>query len=240
MAFTDVVAALSGLQVYYRLGETSGTTITDSKNAVNGTLGGTYTQNITGAVPHDTDGALNLNGTTGKADIPDSAVWDNLTNKASFGVWVNPDSGALASRREIVQRSQTTDNWWFNVQSSKLAFFDPPAALYRQSTSTISEGVWSLVGADFDGTVPNVKFYINGVLDATVTTTMTAFPTTNDNVGLGYVRVSPSNFWKGGLDELFITNTRLGDSMWKQLYTEAMRGSVLPPSRAARNVLLRR
>jgi hypothetical protein len=75
-AYSAAVLADSPL-AYYRLGEASGTTMTDSSgNSRNGTYAGSPTLGAPGLVTGDSDTAVTFNGTSQQAQV-------------AFGSWMN-------------------------------------------------------------------------------------------------------------------------------------------------------
>ena len=74
------------------------------------------------------DGSLEFDGNVAQDDlitVPNSSVWDNITTAITISAWVNPNSvGALGYRNDIIQRSSSPNDWWFNLQDSgKLSFY---------------------------------------------------------------------------------------------------------------------
>ena len=69
-----------GPLAYYRLGDSSGTTMTDSSgNGRNGTYAGSPTLGAPGLVIGDTDTAVTFNGTSQQAQVPYGS-WMNTTS----------------------------------------------------------------------------------------------------------------------------------------------------------------
>jgi hypothetical protein len=89
--YTSTISNLSPT-AYYRLDQTSGTTLTDiSGNGYNLTLGGSGTTlNVTGAVNGDTDTAIQFNG----SGYACNTTSNSLTGTFSVEAWVNPASSS--------------------------------------------------------------------------------------------------------------------------------------------------
>lgn len=78
-----------GPNAYWRLGETSGSTMVDStSNANNGAYAGGVTLNAPGAITGDANGAVRLDGSTAYGRAPSSASL-GLTGAVSVETWVN-------------------------------------------------------------------------------------------------------------------------------------------------------
>jgi len=71
--YAAAILGTGGLQDYYRLGETSGTTVRDSKGTRNGTIQGGVTLGVPGALAGDPDPAMRFDG-TGYVDVPGGAA----------------------------------------------------------------------------------------------------------------------------------------------------------------------
>ena len=82
---------------YYRLGESSGTTATDtSGNGNNGTYSAIgVTLGTTGAITNDTDTAATFGGSSGEMTVPDNADLDPAS-QITLEAWFKP-IGALTS-----------------------------------------------------------------------------------------------------------------------------------------------
>jgi len=95
-------------------------------NNNDGTSSGTMT--TSDQVAGKIDGSLEFDGNVAQDDlitVPNSSVWDNITTAITISAWVNPNSvGALGYRNDIIQRSSSPNDWWFNLQDSgKLSFY---------------------------------------------------------------------------------------------------------------------
>lgn len=157
---------------YWRMGESSGTTMTDaSKNGNNGTYAGTVTLGQPGALAGDKGTAVAFDGRTASATVASSRtlqvnritieLWINRTIETGYGVYVAKNfaggGGAGSSWFQLLNDSF----------SGRLAFrvtgdYDPVLV----SSTVLVLNTWYYVVATYDGAVANL--YINGKLDATL------------------------------------------------------------------------
>ena len=206
LTYLDAVIADSPLR-YYRLDETSGTTVYDATgNGNNGTLHGGYTQNATGALTGDADTAIVLNGTTGYANLPltslpsGNSVW---TSEAWFNINALPGSGVamIAAWGSNATKSDAQ----LYVNSSGFAACDTnsgPAVV----SGAISLHVWHHVAGTWDGT--NIRLYIDGAL---IGTSGATGPLTlgSTYAGIGAWTAGYVNEFNGAIDEFAIYGTAL-------------------------------
>lgn len=177
---------------YWRLGEASGTTSTDSKGTNTGTYAGGVTLAQAGAIG-DGDTAALFNGSTGRSDIPDAANL-RFTTAFTFEAWVFPT--ASGTEAVILCKNASTDYEW------RLDTANPPKQQMTGlavSGSAVPLNAWSHLAVTYDGT--NVRYYLNGVLDGTVASA--AFPSSTNAARIG-ARTSGSLWFTGSLDEVAV------------------------------------
>jgi PKD repeat protein len=90
-SYSARVLATAGLINYWRLGETSGTTLADSKGTAPATLTGGPTLGASGAVSGDSDTAVSFDGTASAAQ---AALNLSATNKLTLEFWMKWDNYA--------------------------------------------------------------------------------------------------------------------------------------------------
>jgi hypothetical protein len=88
------------------------------------------------------------------------------------------------------------------------------------SPSTLTAGTWSLVTGVFDSG-KSLKIYVDGILMATATTTLTAVISSGIDCRLGAQhRTSVENEWDGGLDDMYMWNRAFSAGEVKCLYDQ--------------------
>lgn len=220
MTYASEVAADSPL-VYYRLGESSGTTITDSSgNARDGVWGSTPTQAVTGLLAGDSNTACNFNGSAnfGSYTDPGGSTWLDVTTTFTLEAWIKPDQvTALANvvardnggtaggaRRYFILRTTTSGKaefvFWLSASTGTARFV-------TGATTLVVGNTYHLV-ATYDGSVG--RLYVNGVEDASLTVAG-ALPVSNTASPFVISRRADasSDFFDGVLDEIAMYGTAL-------------------------------
>lgn len=213
MSYSSEVLADSPM-AYYRLGDTSGTTMTDSSgNARHGTYTGSPGLNTTGLLTGDADKCVDFAANQyGSFTPPDLSL-----NASSVTVEAIINLDTTSSVHDIVGRrnagsASTNETWQLRVLSTgKLDFFYVTGSSYvttQQSTATLSTGTTYHVAATYDGA--NVKLYINGSLDSTFARTGTPNSTTSP-IRIGFSGFGSPNqeYFDGRIDEVAVYGSAL-------------------------------
>lgn len=229
MTYSAEVLADSPL-AYYRLGEASGTTITDSSgNSRNGTWTATPTQGVDGLILGDADDAVDMDGSTHYGQVTDAAWMDSST--IALEAWIKPDVvnafGILLSRDNGNFTGDNMRYWQLRVSDTGKAQFvfyasDGGATQVVTGTTTMLVGQRYHVAATYDGSVGRV--YLNGVQEASVSISG-AIPTSTvaANVGIGRALVGTAFSYNGVLDEAAIYSS-LSAARVEAHYFEGMFG----------------
>lgn len=206
MTYSAEVLADSPL-LYWRLGDASGTTATDSSgNGRNGTYVGSPTLGATGLLTSDADTAVNFDGANDGADYSGSIL--SAASAASIEFWVKVDALPGGTARPVDTGPEFA---LFSLDSSGnlLCRIDPSGAGTADSTKALSVGVRYHVVATFDGASPGTaRVYIDGALHGTASIGTTATVTANV-LAVGKTAGSASRFFDGTVDELAIYGTVL-------------------------------
>ncbi len=195
--YSALVTGTSGVAGYWRLGETSGTTATDSAGSANGTYSGSHTLGVSGGVAGDPNAAVRLAG--GHVDMGDN---HDFAGTATFTLeaWVRPTTIDGTSRR-IVSKAAALQGYELFVNSGTGISFQRIAG----STNTVSAtapvlNAWSHVAATYDGTT--MRLYVNG---SQVGSTASALSLLNT---VATLRVGNSavgtDGWAGDLDDVAV------------------------------------
>ncbi|MFI2208687.1 LamG domain-containing protein [Streptomyces sp. NPDC020141] len=203
MAYADEVTADSPL-FYWKLDETSGTTIANS-----GSVGGSglshsgVTLGLTGISGAIGGNAASFNGTA-NAYIEQSSVAATPFDKTNtFEFWVKTTD----TNCNIIGFSGTPYWYSFINGSGQINFtWGDGSALSMTSTAAINNGAWHHVAAVIDGTGGTHTLYVDGVSVRTVTTSPLTFSTTG-NIQIGDSR--SANAPIGTIDEVAIYPTAL-------------------------------
>lgn len=215
MSYSAEVLADSPL-AYYRLGESSGTTLVDSSgNGRNGTFAGGVTHGAGRLQLADTDTATDFNGTTGKATVS-SPTW---LNNAAITIECLYQPDVISGQRQLVDRDEASGaggvrQWQWRITSAgKLE-----AILFTSAgTKTVTGGTTLTAGAKHHGAVvydgTDIRLYLDGVLDAAPVAaagTLTSAGTQALTIGYSWFNGGAgSSFFDGIIDEVAIYSTAL-------------------------------
>jgi len=168
---------------YWRLGESSGTTMTDAtKNGNNGTYFGGITLAQPGALASDTGTAVAFDGRTGGATVASSRSLQ--VNRITIELWLKKttDSGAgIYVAKNFVGNGGVGTGWFQLLNNDRYARLefrvtgDTHPVLV--SSTTLALNTWYYVVATYDGAV--AKLYFNGKLDSMLP--LVAAPAQNDD-----------------------------------------------------------
>lgn len=194
---------------YWRLGETSGTVMTDaSGNGRNGVYENGPGLGATGLLTGDSDKAVDFvgAGSTARGRVPFGS-WMNVSSVTVEAV-VNLD---VTTEQMIVERDPQTGGggvrpWHFRVYLNKFEFVLNGGAV-TTSVGTISAGTTYHLAATYDGV--SAKLYINGALDTTVTWGGALSTSLTHPIWIGLS--SFANIWpvNGRIDEVAVYPTTL-------------------------------
>jgi hypothetical protein len=156
---------------YWRMGETSGTTMTDATtNANDGTYSGAVKLGQPGALAGDKSTAVDFDGHTAAASVPSSPslkvtritieLWIKKISESGYGIFVAKDYFELLN-------NSYTGRLEFRLTASA----DPAVV----STTTLALNTWYYVVATYDGSVASL--YVNGQLDGSQPAVATPAPT---------------------------------------------------------------
>lgn len=179
-----------------------------TSNANNGTSNGSMTlsDQVTGKI----DGSLDFDGSNDYIGAPDSSSLRLITN-GTFAAWVR--STNITSAHFILEKGNNdNDNYSLFALDGVLRFeFSDSGGTYRGDTcvdtTTLTMGTWYYVVVTYDDTNNQCKFYVNGNLSSTDSTTYTLNTSTTNSFHIGAeLFTTPTAVWTGGIDEVRISN----------------------------------
>jgi len=184
--------------VIYHFDEGTGTTAYDSVGSAHGTINGaTWT---TGKFGY----ALSFDGSDDYVSVSSfpSGSYSQLTVEA----WIYPRD---KEGKQVLINEQSGDTLWMNFDtngSDKLDIYlgDTTNKGYHSSNTAIARNTWSHVAFTYNDTTDELKLYINGQLDRTITTSgMLNF---DSSIVLGRRDYENLEFFKGLIDEVAFYN----------------------------------
>ena len=223
-------------QAYYRMGESAGTTMTDSSgNGYHGVyVNPTFGQAGALLADADTAGSLNFAGATKYMHIPAAAL-QGAYSALSIELWMNTTQAA-GDYVSLVERGNATANGGFGL----LLTTSPYAINWNIFTSTgiknlqsvasgLNNGQWHYIVGTWDGST--LRVYIDGTLSNSGATTGTLGALAlSPHFG---VRVGGTLSYTGSLDEVAFYTSALSATQIAQRYA-AGRGVFPSQTRPAR------
>lgn len=221
MSYSSTVLGLSPLR-YYRLGETSGTTVIDSSSsAQNGTYVGSPTLNSPGLLAGDSNTAVVLNGSSQYATIPTTGLpsgngaWTmaalaNPTNSAGGGALCSIGDATSGNGHLAVLAQNGSSGWQVFIWGGTVV-----------TGGTAVAGIAHLVVATYDGI--NLRVYVDGSLVAGPTA-----PGITPSIGSGHANIgalfstSLAAFFSGTVDEVAIWGSALTATQIGNLWAAAI------------------
>jgi hypothetical protein len=139
------------------------------------------------------------------------------TSELSFGAWIKPTAAVRGSPLSFNSADGSNRNmvFWSDSADSRFAYYDDSTG-FRKSARTFSLD-WHFVFVTIDAS-NNGKLYVDGNLEATFTTSVR--PPTNGRFSIGqeWDGNTPSDFFKGIIDEVRVYNRALSAEEIKQQY----------------------
>jgi hypothetical protein len=199
----------AGLQSWWKLDETSGSTAVDSGiHARNGTLNGTTF--AAGTIPARLGNGLSLDGASTYVSVPNHATLQ-LTNALSISGWIYLNSFGNSSDVDIVLRKGDTA-----PAAYQLCIQDGKVTMHLNETdgtsagtfgmTALSTGKWHHVAATWDGTTSLV--YLDGYADSGPRAISGALPLDTRSLYMGG-RINVTDLVSGKLDDVRLYNYAL-------------------------------
>jgi hypothetical protein len=217
-SYRDAVLATTGLNHYWRLGESSGTTATDSKGTSDGTYQGGFTLGQPGAIFGDPDTSVLLNGSTGLVNTPVDPggaqgtieFWGYATDLGSRNGFVyTADDGTGTASHQIGVRSDG---------SVRLHIYDGTTRIADSAAGLVSTNEWHYYALTWtDG--GSAILYVDGVNRGS-TAIGTSWKSGNKLLlgGPGSAGSGLTNRWQGRIDEAALYNSALSAATVQQHY----------------------
>jgi hypothetical protein len=200
--YADAVRA-DGPAAYWRLGEPSGNTATDSSgNGRAGTYSGTLTRGAPGALAGDPDGATGFDGATGVVNVVDDAAL-RLNGPFTIEFWARLDAFKGSYPGLLVKGTANTANGyliWYTA-NGQLNFKRGNVSIAAPAGALTTTG-WRHFAVTYDAT--SLRWYVDG---SVVTTVSRSFATSAGTAPLQIGR--GDEFGKQSLDEVAVYNRAL-------------------------------
>lgn len=223
MSYSSEVLADSPLG-YWRMGDASGTTMTDSSpNGRHGSYINSPTLGTAGLLVGDSDTAITVNNVGTSSPYGLVADDNSLDNLSAFTVEAFVKPSSTSGTPMIAARDDTTTagrSFQFYISGGKLAFTKIANGVATATgATTLAAGTTYHVAATYDGAT--LRVYVNGTQDGTAATSGTLGASTTD-LRIGARRnTSPitTDFFSGVIDEVAVYNTSLSPTRIAAHYT---------------------
>jgi trimeric autotransporter adhesin len=202
--YPGTIGATAGLVNYWRLGEASGTTATDSKGTSNGTYTGGVTLGAAGAVAGDSNKAATFDGVNDSVDVADTAAL-RLNGSWTVEFWAKAVSYPGTGFPGLLKKGDaTTANGyivWFDRTTHFLRYKRNNVDYSFNNTDITTSGFRHFV-ITYDGTT--LKAYENG------TQTDSSTVTFGTNSGTAAFQLGTAdNYGNTTIDDAAVYNTAL-------------------------------
>lgn len=230
-------APTSGLIGYWKLDETSGSTISDSSGSGhNGTWADGDNTNVSDeTIAGKVGTALDFQGSNHLVDLGDVSDYDfsGASDAFTLAAWVKADSIGGGQNRAVISKYNTVGNnrsWYWEANTSgrmtlvmsEDGTFSTSTAVGFLTSDPLTTGQWYHIAVTVDAATDTFVQYVDGVA---VSTYFGTTKTTIDDIHSGSARVSigqrvDEGFdpWDGIIDDVRIYNRALSAAEVNQLY----------------------
>lgn len=214
-SFATVAAALSP-GAWYRLGDATTTTMTDSSgNGRNGTytvVSGWPHLGQTGLVTGDSTTSAAFTDGIGTPGIASYASW--MDSPTALSLFVIAKTTASGNMFMLGRDDGTNRVWQFTLNSGKFGFTKIATVVTATSPAAYNDGAIHDFGATYDGS--NIRLYVDGV-KVTTTAAAGSLGTAHCNFAIG-ARNNGNNPFGGNLQEAMVANAVWADSDFAALH----------------------
>jgi hypothetical protein len=229
--YKGTILSTSGLQSYWRFGESSGTTATDLVGGKDGTYTNGPILGQSGAIAGDTDTAASFDGSNDFVGFGDNY---GFAGTASFSAeaWVNQSTAHATWSARIfdkVNYGTNRDGWLLvNQANDSLAFIRYNGTGTSGTSIGAAAGLvtatngWHHVAVTYDGT--NMRLYVDGVLKAGPSSSTYALNAHASPFAVG-AQSGGGNPFPGLIDDVAVYNVALSAQQVEDHYRSGITGN---------------
>lgn len=223
-SFAGEVLATNGVTAYYRLGESSGTTLVDYLGGTySGSLYNTPTLGVTGALTGDTDTAMTF--ASASTEYARSSATFTLAGTSpvalSLECWIKTTDATATTRTAMAHAGAASTTYNASLTKatgtpSKITLnvlnapTDTTAITSVTSNKTINDGNWHhVVGTIQKGF--GAYLYVDGILDNKTTHLLSTWSPAAGYAQIAGINATAGIYWEGSLDEVAFYNRALAD-----------------------------
>jgi len=206
-AYAQAVFADTPLS-YWRLGEVSGTTAADHVSTNNGTVSGTVTMGLVGALS-DGDAAMDFSGADGtKVAVPNSSGLAAINSSSAFAMeaWINPGTTVLPSNYRLFYSFPGQPASYLGLYNGGSGLRAVVALVINGTQRSfmagpmLNVGTWYHIVATYDGAA--LTLYINGTAAGQLTGLSGVVSVGTGGVLVGGYPIAGGQYsFDGGVDE---------------------------------------
>ena len=194
--------------LFWRLGESSGTTAVASGSGNDGTYSAAgVTLGKAGALIGDSDKAVSLDGTAGAIQETSGGGVPVGPAARSLEIWFKTST---ASSQPLFNSGSAGSLTQFSVYlvSDEIQVLDGADTLTYTASGSLSDGNWHHLVVTYDGST-SVRVYVDGTQAGSAQATSSALDTTLDSSGLELGEDNSGGFFNGTVDEVAIYSSAL-------------------------------
>jgi len=213
-----------GIISYWKLDETSGSVYSDYIGANSAT-----STDIPTPVAGRVNGAQQFNGSSDGITAPGITAYDFSTGTSfTFEAWIKHVTGSYISEEIIVERKSSSGalaiNLKFNSTAVSFSVRNTATEIYDVTgTTNLYDNNWHHVVGVRDANTNQLKIYVDGVLENTVSATYTAgFASPTTEINMGWRSSTSAGFFDGIIDEVAIYDAALDAVSISQHYSNGL------------------
>jgi len=213
-----------GIISYWKLDETSGSVYSDYIGANSAT-----STDIPTPVAGRVNGAQQFNGSSDGITAPGITAYDFSTGTSfTFEAWIKHVTGSYISEEIIVERKSSSGalaiNLKFNSTAVSFSVRNTASEIYDVTgTTNLYDNNWHHVVGVRDANTNQLKIYVDGVLENTVSATYTAgFASPTTEINMGWRSSTSAGFFDGIIDEVAIYDAALDAVSISQHYSNGL------------------
>src|SRR3989339_781410 len=221
---TEALPCPVGIISYWKLDETSGSVYSDYIGTNNAT-----STSIPTPVAGRVNGAQQFNGTSNRITAPGMPAYDFTTNTSfTFEAWIKHITGFYTGEEIIVERKSSSGalaiNLKFNSTAVSFSARNTASEIYDVTgTTNLYDNNWHHVVGVRDANTNQLKIYVDGVLENTVSATYTAgFASPTTEINIGWRSSTSAGFFDGIIDEVAIYDAALVAVSISQHYSNGL------------------